>query len=193
MWGGGQPPAPDRIDGNLPVGQGHAVEQTGQSRVNAQAPGAERAVPVRLAPRPVHCVEVISERTAALPPARRRVAVRRRHHKVSAVDDLGAGEGVGGLPGTGHSCGLRLPVGVRRVLQLVPSGWTYSPLARHCGAFHSGLSVKQWTFSSTDTSPPPLLLLPCFLQIVRYSLSIKFTPPQPVSWDNCPACVHTVE
>lgn len=42
-----------------PVGQGHAVEQTCQSWVNAEAPGAEGPVPVRLAPSSVHRVEVV--------------------------------------------------------------------------------------------------------------------------------------
>lgn len=65
------------VDRDPPVGQGHALKQAGQSGVDAQAPGAERAVPVRLAPRPVHRVEIISQRSAALPPAGRGVAVGR--------------------------------------------------------------------------------------------------------------------
>lgn len=71
-----------------PVGQGHAVEQARQSRVDAEAPGAEGPEAVRLAPAPVHRVEVVLQRAPASPPARRQVAVGRRHHEVSAVDDL---------------------------------------------------------------------------------------------------------
>jgi len=82
-----------------PVGQGHAVEQAGQRGVDAQAPGAQRAVAVRLAPRPVHRVEVVSRGAAALPAARRGVAVRARHHEVPAVDHLAARERAGGQPG----------------------------------------------------------------------------------------------
>lgn len=79
--------------GDPPVGQGHAVKQAGQSGVDAQAARAERPVPVRLAPRPVHRVEVVSKRAAASPAASQRVAVGRRHHEVSAVDDLSPGQG----------------------------------------------------------------------------------------------------
>ncbi len=49
----------ESLRGDPPVGQGHAVKQAGQSGVDAQAPGAARAVPVRLAPGPVHRVKVI--------------------------------------------------------------------------------------------------------------------------------------
>lgn len=84
-----------------PVGQGHAVEQAGQSGVYAEAAGAERPVPVCLTPGPIHRVKIVSERPAALPPARCRVAVRRRHHEVSAVDDLGEGQIAGARFGTG--------------------------------------------------------------------------------------------
>lgn len=108
-----------------PVGQGHAVEQAGQSGVDAQAPGAERPVPVRLAPRPVHRVEVVSVGASASPPARRGVAVGRRNHEVSAVDDLCAGEGAGGgRPGADRPSGLhlRLRVRVRGVVELAASG-----------------------------------------------------------------------
>lgn len=79
------------VQGSIPVRQGHAVEQAGQSRINAQAAGAERTETVRLTPRPVHRVEVILKVTTAFPPARPRVAVGRRHHEVSAVDHLAAG------------------------------------------------------------------------------------------------------
>lgn len=163
-----------------PVGQGHAVEQAGQSGVDAQAPGAERPEPVRLAPRPVHRVEVVPERAAASPPARRRVAVGWRHHEVSAVDHLGAGQGVCGGPGTGHPSGFpirTLRVRVWRVLEPAPS----SPSARHCTLWSgsSWLSVKQWTFSS-------LLLLLCCLQTVQHFLK-RWSVVQEPHWG--PPCL----
>lgn len=125
-----------------PVGQGHAVEQACQSWVDAEAPGAEGPVPVRLAPAPVHRVEVVLQRGPASPPARRQVAVGRRHHEVSAVDDLRAGQRAAGGSGTGDPAGfsVRLGVRVREVLQVVPSGGRASASTRHCvlSTFYSG-------------------------------------------------------
>lgn len=132
--------------GDPPVGQGHAVKQAGQSRVDAQAAGAERPVPVRLAPRPVHRVQVVSKRAAASPAARLRVAVGRRHHEVSAVDDLSAGEGVRGRPGADTPSGLpvrlRVRVWVRGVLELAPSGWTNSAFTRHSAFIQADSASK---------------------------------------------------
>lgn len=125
-----------------PVGQRHAVEQARQSWVDAEAPGAEGPVPVRLAPGPVHRVEVVLQRGPASPPARRQVAVGRRHHEVSAVDDLRAGQRATGGSGTGHPGGfsLRRGVRVRGVLQVVPSGGRASAFTRHrvLSTCHSG-------------------------------------------------------
>lgn len=74
-----------------PVGQGHAVEQACQSWVNAEAPGAEGPVPVRLTPSSVHRVKVVLQKAPASSPTKGQVIVGRRHHEVSAVDDLRAG------------------------------------------------------------------------------------------------------
>lgn len=116
-----------------PVGQRHAVEQACQSRVDAEAPGAEGPVPVRLAPGAVHRVEVVLQRAPASP-ARRQVAVGRRHHEVSAVDDLRASQRAAGGSGTGDPGGfsVRLGVRVRKVLQVVPSRGRASAFTRHC-------------------------------------------------------------
>lgn len=121
-----------RVD--APVGQRHAVEQAGEGRVDAEAPGAEGPVPVRLAPASVHRVEVVLERAAASPPARRQVAVGRRHHEVSAVDDLRAGQRATGRPGTGDPDGFRVRLGVRvrEVLEVFSSGGRASAFTRHC-------------------------------------------------------------
>lgn len=133
---------------NSPVSQRHALEQPGESGVDAQAP---RVVPVGLAPRPVHRVEVVPLRAAALPAARRRVAVRRRHHEVSAVDHLGAGEraGRGSDSRRTSRTTLRFRVRLRGVLQLAPRGRTHAAVSRHgmqrlCG-FPRSPSSPRWT------------------------------------------------
>lgn len=132
-----------------PVGQGHAVEQAGQSRVNAEAPGAEGPVAVRLAPSSVHRVEVVLQKAPASPPTKRQIAVGRRHHEVSAVDDLRAGQRAAGGSGTGDPGGfsVRFGVGVGEVLQVVSSGGRASAFTRHCvlSTFNpqTGLSPQQ--------------------------------------------------
>ena len=75
----------------VPVRQRHALKQAVQRGVNAQTTRTERAERVRLAPRPVHGVEVVPR--TAFPSAWGGIAVGRRHHEVSAVDDLGADQG----------------------------------------------------------------------------------------------------
>lgn len=116
-----------------PVGQRHAVEQARQSRVDAEAPGAPGPVAVRLAPGPVHRVEVVLQRASASPAARRQVAVGRRHHEVPAVDDLRAGQGD---PGTDDPGGLAVQLGVRvrEIVEVVPSGGRAPGFTRHCDA-----------------------------------------------------------
>lgn len=121
-------------EGGAPVGQRHAVEQAGEGRVDAEAPGAQGPEAVGLAPAPVHRVEVVLERAAAPAPARRQVAVGRRHHEVSAVDDLRAGQRAAGGPGPGDPGGFSVRLGVRvgEVLEVAPSGGRASAVARHC-------------------------------------------------------------
>ena len=139
--------------GDPPVGQGHAVEQAGQRGVYAEAPGAERTIPVRLAPRQVHRVEVIIRGPAAFRPARK-VVVGGRHHEVSAVNDLCAGEGAGGQPGTCHSSRLCLSLRVRGVQELLAlTGGTCSPFARH-GSLSLGADCPQNCELSPQLTPP---------------------------------------
>lgn len=161
-----------------PVGQRHALKQPGERGVDAQAAGAQRPVPVRVAPRPVHRVKVISQETSALPPARRRVAVGRRHHEVSAVDDLRAGERPGGRSGTNRpgESRLRFRVGVRGVLEVAPPGGTSSPLARH-----AALSFSVDYPPHSELSPQlTALLLPSF------SPDIQIFPQRGVWWQQRP-------
>ena len=66
----------------LPVCHGHALEQFGQRSINRDVRGAGLPEVIRLARLSVDGVEVVSF-------LRRVLDVRRRHHEVSTVDDLG--------------------------------------------------------------------------------------------------------
>ena len=140
-----------------PVGQGHALKQAGQSGVDAQAAGAQGPVAVGLTPRPVHRVEVVPQRLPAFPPPPLGVAVRRRHHEVSAVDDLdavgGAKGGAGGRPRFGRpSCRgpLRPQARLPWVLELA------LPFTRHgASCCQRGLLLQTVNFLLRWLPPPP--------------------------------------
>jgi len=66
---------------NLPVGKGHALEEFSQGRVNGEVRHARLAKMISLTGLFVDSVEVVALLRGVL-------AVRRRHHEVSAVDDL---------------------------------------------------------------------------------------------------------
>lgn len=72
---------PGAAAGSLPVGQGHALEEFGERRVDGQVAGARLAEAVGLARLLVDRVEIVALLGRVL-------AVRRRHHEVAAVDDL---------------------------------------------------------------------------------------------------------
>lgn len=102
------------INVDPPVGQGHALEEPGESGVYAQACGAERAVAVRLAPPSVHRIKVIPLGASVSPHSR--VTVGRRHHEVPAVDHLCARQEDGRRPLTeGFPCRSSVLVRVWRI------------------------------------------------------------------------------
>ena len=141
----------------VPVCQWHTLEQAVERGVNAQTTSTKRAERVSLAPCPVHGVKVIPR--TAFPSAWGGIAVGRRHHEVSAVDDLSAYQG----PDTPRPSGtdlwvllvslrIRIRFGIGKLVLVGRSRPVWRGSSGHCH-FPIDLQVSEWTFSFIDSSP----------------------------------------
>ncbi len=129
----------------LPVRQCHAFKQACETGVNAQPSGAQRTETVGLAVRFINAVKVITIsviKSRASPPDR--VAVRRGHHEVPAVDHLRPPDWSGSRSGvhTGQVV-IRIRIGL----------WIRSDLVGLWGFWVLCLGHRCWSVALLKWSP----------------------------------------
>lgn len=143
----------------VPVGQGHALEELREGRVDAEPPPGAAAPSRR--PELVGLAGLLVDRVEVVALLGRVLAVRRRHHEVARVDDLGAR----GLPpprpapppSSRRSAAV---VGVRRVLIGLRAGGQRPRRAQELRRPHEhvgGHGPATAAAASPRPSPPPAL------------------------------------